>query len=65
MASEIEIETEKSQKLKKDTGSNHVVPVMLTFYDSDLKTVKERSRSKFRGWVLSDLVVGSFRPISE
>ena len=64
MASEIEIETEKSPKLKKkDTGSNHVVPVMLTFYDSDLKTVKERSRSKFRGWVVSDLVGGSFRPI--
>ena len=64
MASEIEIETEKSPKLKKkDTGSNHVVPVMLTFYDSDLKTVKERSMSKFRGWVVSDLVGGSFRPI--
>ena len=47
MASEIEIETEKSQKTqKKDTGSNHVVPVMLTFYDSDLKTVKERSMSR-------------------
>ena len=38
-----------------------MVPVMLTFYDSDLKTVKERSRSKFRGvgrlglsrWVIS------------
>ena len=40
-----------------------MVPVMLTFYDSDLKTVKERSRSKFRGWVVSDLVGGSFRPI--
>ena len=41
-----------------------MVPVMLTFYDSDLKTVKERSRSKFRGggFVL-DLVGGSFRPI--
>ena len=38
-----------------------MVPVMLTFYDSDLKTVKERSRSKFRGWVVSDLVGGSFR----
>ena len=36
---------------------------MLTSYDSDLKTVKERSRSKFRGWVVSDLVGGSFRPI--
>ena len=44
MASEIEVETEKSQKTQeKDTGSNHVVPIMLTFYDSDLKTVKERS----------------------
>ena len=40
-----------------------MVPVMLTFYDSDLKTVKERRRSKFRGWVVSDLVGGSFRPI--
>ena len=49
MASEIEIETEKSQKTQeKDTGSNHVVPVMLTFYDSDLKTVKERSRSRLQ-----------------
>ena len=36
------------KKLKeKDTGSNHVVPVMLTFYDTDCKTVKERnSRSR-------------------
>ena len=40
-----------------------MVPVMLTFYDPDLKTVKERSRSKFRGWVVSDLVGGSFRLI--
>ena len=49
MASEIEIETEKSQKTReKDTGKNHVVPVMLTFYDSDLKTVKERSRSRLQ-----------------
>ena len=49
MASEIEIEIEKSQKTQeKDTGSNHVVPVMLTFYDSDLKTVKERSRSRLQ-----------------
>ena len=64
MASEIEIETEKSPKTQeKDTGSNHVVPVMLTFYNSDLKTVKERSRSKFSGWVVSDLVGGSFWPI--
>ena len=64
MASGIEIETEKSQKTQeKDTGSNHVVPVMLAFYESDLKTVKERSRSKYRGWVVSDLVGGSFRPI--
>ena len=47
MASKIEIETEKSQKTQEiDTGSNHVVPVLLTFYDSDLKTVKERSRSR-------------------
>ena len=30
----------------KDTGSNHVVPVMLTFYDTDCKTVKERIRSR-------------------
>ena len=43
MASEIEIETEKFQKTQdKDTESNHVVPVMLTFYDSDLITVKEK-----------------------
>ena len=49
MASEIEIETEKSPKTQeKDTGSNHVVPVMLTFYDSDLKTVKERSWSRLQ-----------------
>ena len=49
MASEIEIETEKSQKTQEnDTGSNHVVPVMLTFDDSDLKTVKERSRSRLQ-----------------
>ena len=49
MASEIEIETEKSQTTQeKDTGSNHVVPVMLTFYDSDLKTVKERSRCRLQ-----------------
>ena len=49
MAPEIEVETEKSQKTQeKDTGSNHVVPVMLTFYDSDLKTVKERSRSRLQ-----------------
>ena len=45
----VKIETEKSQKKlkEKDTGSNHVVPVMLTFYDTDCKTVKERnSRSR-------------------
>ena len=49
MASEIEIETEKSQKTQEnDTGSNHVVPVMLTLYDSDLKTVKERSRRRLK-----------------
>ena len=50
MASGIEIETEKSKKKpqEKDIGSNHVVPVMLTFYDSDLKTVKERSRSRLQ-----------------
>ena len=47
MISEIEIETEKSQKTQgKDTGSNHVVPVMFAFYDTDCKTLKERSRSK-------------------
>ena len=45
MASEIEIETEKSKKnSNNDTGSNHVV----TFYDSDLKTMKERSRSRLQ-----------------
>ena len=49
MESEIGIETEKSQKTQeKDTGSNHVAPVMLTFYDSDLKTVKERSKSRLQ-----------------
>ena len=48
MASEIDIETEVSINSNYDTGSNHVVPVMLTFYDSDLKTVKERSRSKLQ-----------------
>ena len=50
MASEIEIETEKPPKLKKKTqlGSNHVVPVMLTFYDTDRKTVKERSRPRLQ-----------------
>ena len=47
MASEIEIETEKSQQTQeKDTGSNHVVPVVPTFFDTDRKTVKERSRSR-------------------
>ena len=64
MASEIEIETEKSQKLKKQTQEVIMwFPAMLTFYDSDLKTMKERSRSEFRGWVALDLVGGSFRPI--
>ena len=49
MASEIEIETEKSKKnSNNDTGINHVVPVMLTFYDSDLKTVKEGSRFRLQ-----------------
>ena len=49
MASEIEIETEKSQNnSRKYTGSNHVVPVKLKFYDFDLKTVKERSRSRLQ-----------------
>ena len=49
MASEIEIETEKSQRTQeKDTGSNHVVPVVFTFYDTDRKTVKERSRSRLQ-----------------
>ena len=28
---------------EKDTGSNHLVPVMLAFYNTDRKTVKERS----------------------
>ena len=47
MISEIEIETEKSPKnQEKDTGRHHVVPVMLTFFDTDSKTVKERSRSR-------------------
>ena len=46
---EIEIKQKSPQKTQeKDTGSNHVVPVMLTFYDSDLKTVKERSRSRLQ-----------------
>ena len=49
MASEIETETEKSQRTQeKDTGSNHVVPDVLTFYDTDRKTVKERSRSRLQ-----------------
>ena len=49
MASEMNIETKKSPKTQeKDTGSNHLVPVMLTFYDSDLKTVKERRRSRLQ-----------------
>ena len=49
MASEIEIETEKSPKTQeKDTGSNHVVPVVITFFDSGIKTVKERSRSRLQ-----------------
>ena len=36
----------KQKSPQKDTGSNHVVSVMLTFYDTDRKTVKERSRSR-------------------
>ena len=41
MASEIEIETEKSQRTQeKDTGSNNVVPVVLTFYDTDCERKK-------------------------
>ena len=49
MASEIEIETEKSPKSQeKDTGSNHVVPIMHTFYDTDRKTVKDRSWSRLK-----------------
>ena len=52
MASEIEIETEKSKKKKKLKKMTQevitLVPVMLTFYDSDLKTVKERSRSRLK-----------------
>ena len=47
MASEIEIETEKSQKFpktqEKDTGRNNVVPVMLAFYYTYCRTAKERS----------------------
>ena len=54
MASEIEIETEKSQKpQEKDTGSNHVVPFMLTFYASDLKTVKKEVGLDSRVCILS------------
>ena len=45
----MEIETEKSPKTQeKDTGSNHVVPFMLTFYDTDCIIMKERSRSRAR-----------------
>ena len=45
-----------------------MVPIMLTFYDFILKTVKERRRSKFRGGggggiVVSDFEGGSFWPI--
>ena len=50
MASGIDCNREVPKTQEKDTRSNHLVLVMLTFYDSDLKTVKGRSRSKFRGW---------------
>ena len=47
MASEIEIETEKSPKTQeKDTESNHVVPDVPAVYDADCNTVNERSRSR-------------------
>ena len=45
MISEIEIETEKSPKKSRKRHKN-VIPVMLTFYDTDRKNVKERSRSR-------------------
>ena len=48
MASGIDCNREVPKTQEKDTRSNHAVLVMLTFYDSDLKTVKGRSRSKFR-----------------
>ena len=48
MASEIEIETEVTKTQEKDTGSNHVVPVMLAFYNTDRKSVKERSIYRYR-----------------
>ena len=48
MISEIEIETEQSpQKIKKKTQEEIMwFLVMLTFYDTDRKTVKERSKSR-------------------
>ena len=48
MISEIEIEIEKSpqKSRRRHRKYNHVVRVMLTFYDTDSKTVKERSRSR-------------------
>ena len=48
MASEIEIETEKSQKTQITIQEVITWFLMLTFYDSDLKTVKERSRSRLQ-----------------
>ena len=43
----MKIKTEKSPKYQeKDTRSSHVVPAMLTFYDTDRKAVTERSRSR-------------------
>ena len=48
MASEIEIETEKSKKTQITTQEVITWFLMLTFYDSDLKTVKERSRSRLQ-----------------
>ena len=63
MASEIEIETEKSQKLKKKT-QEVIMWFMLCSHSMILiSKQKERFRSKFRGWVVSDLVGGSFWPI--
>ena len=34
---------QRGMKIGQDTGSNHVFPVMLAFYNTDRKTVKERS----------------------
>ena len=59
MASEIEIEPEKSQKLKKKTRE----VIMWFMLCSHSMILISRNRSKFRRWVVSDLVGGSFRPI--